>query len=324
VGWDGNLNFFDPVENGGIITSAIANANISEERLAATQGQENISLLSQGATKTGQTSTQFTFTCDSQVPGNVPWPGLDPKTTTLPLHQQGASAPAHWQSSRTRTDPAAAPVGMAGTASAGASSAPPEKGTAGAKNPAQRKKKSRNRVNKELEEQARARKREQELYNYQNPPGDDMYICPFCDFETVNGYKPKMLIRAFEMKERKKRLEAERRQRLLEKAKARGRKGKKGKSLAKTAPDHTAHPGQAPLMNTNPSEETRSDEYDEDDYGEDGEGYGPHDHHHHCDHVHDHDHHHHDYRADALGGGLMPGTFPEHVHHPARPPVGAA
>ena len=215
---------------------------------------------------------------------------------------------------------------MAGTAAAGPSSAGPSSGAAGAKNPASRTKKLRKRINKDLEEQARARKREQEAINYQTPPGDDMYICPFCEFEAINGYKPKTLIRGFEMKERKKQLEAERRQRLLEKAKARGRKGKKGKAPAKagTLPDGGSQPGQAPAMNANPSEETRSDEYDEDDYGEDGEGYDPHDHHHHCDHVHDHDHHHHDYRADAPRGGVMPGAFPDHLHDSAQPSVGAA
>lgn len=58
-------------EGSGIISNAIANA----EKLRP-QGQENVSLLQQhsSANKT-PTSTQFTFTCDSQVPGTVQWPG---------------------------------------------------------------------------------------------------------------------------------------------------------------------------------------------------------------------------------------------------------
>lgn len=56
----------------GIISNAIANA----EKLPP-QGQENVSLLQQHSTtnKTTPASSQFTFTCDSQVPGTVQWPG---------------------------------------------------------------------------------------------------------------------------------------------------------------------------------------------------------------------------------------------------------
>lgn len=56
----------------GIISNAIANA----EKLPP-QGQENVSLLQQhpAVNKTTPASSQFTFTCDSQVPGTVQWPG---------------------------------------------------------------------------------------------------------------------------------------------------------------------------------------------------------------------------------------------------------
>lgn len=59
-------------EGSGIISNAIANA----EKLRP-QGQENVSLLQQHSTATKSTpaSTQFTFTCDSQVPGTIQWPG---------------------------------------------------------------------------------------------------------------------------------------------------------------------------------------------------------------------------------------------------------
>ncbi len=149
------------------------------------------------------------------------------------------------------------------------------------------KKKSRNRLMKELDDQARARKKEQQQWNYANPPQDDIYICAFCEFENINGYKPLTLIRAFEMKERKKRLEAERRQRLLEKAKARGRKGRKGKPPAKgTAADSqppaaTPTGQQGPPMQANQSQETRSDNCTaEEEYADDGEGSGAADAHH--------------------------------------------
>jgi len=142
------------------------------------------------------------------------------------------------------------------------------------------KKKSRSQLNRELDEQARERKRDQEYKNIQNPPKDgEIYICAFCEFESINGYKPMNLIRAFEMKERKKRLEAERRQRLLEKAKARNRKAKKGKLPARTTPttDNQAPvDNQVPLTNPDPSDETHSEVYEDDeDYGDAGDGYGP-------------------------------------------------
>jgi hypothetical protein len=56
----------------GIITNAIANAGKHP-----LPGQENVSLLQQysSSNKSTPASTQFTFTCDSQVPGTVQWPG---------------------------------------------------------------------------------------------------------------------------------------------------------------------------------------------------------------------------------------------------------
>lgn len=58
---------------GGIISNAIANA----EKHPKLQDQANVSLLQQhnASNKTRPASTQFTFTCDSQVPGSLQWPG---------------------------------------------------------------------------------------------------------------------------------------------------------------------------------------------------------------------------------------------------------
>jgi hypothetical protein len=263
-------------ENTGIISNAIANANA--EKIPAHEGQENVSLLQQQqAPKTSPASGQFTFTCDSQVPGNLTWPGSDPKPSTTPLHQQGQVQSGQRPQARVgRSDQPGVHSTMAGAAASGAGASTLD-GTANgggtAPKQAQKKKKTRGKLSKQLEEQARERQREQELRNYQNPPKDgDIYICPFCEFEGINGYKPKYLIRAFELKERKKRLEDERRQRLLEKAKARARKGKKGKLPAKNhnfSENQTQSSGDAPPMNPNPSEDTRSEDYD--DYGDEGE-----------------------------------------------------
>ncbi len=257
-------------EGTGIISSAIANAAAKVDKLPSQHGQENISLLQQQqlqlqqqaqaqqqqqqhSAKASPASSQFTFTCSSQVPGNLAWPA--PST---PMHQQTHSTQTQWHQGRNRGDYSSQAPQANTTAPLPpvTATAPMDTGVNPTNPPAQTgKKKSRGRLNKELDAQARARKREQELWNYANPPQDDIYICAFCEFESINGYKPMTLIRAFEMKERKKRLEAERRQRLLEKAKARGRKGKKGKPPAKNSvPENQAQAGQqGPPMQANQS-----------------------------------------------------------------------
>lgn len=62
---------------------------------------------------------------------------------------------------------------------------------------------------------------------------EDVWICEFCEYESIFGVKPYALIRDYEAKDRKARQEAEKRKRLLEKAKMKNKKGKgKGKSKA--------------------------------------------------------------------------------------------
>lgn len=76
---------------------------------------------------------------------------------------------------------------------------------------------------------ARKRKVQQEYKNYQNPPQrGDITICEFCEYEAIFGTPPVALIRQYEIKDRKERKRIAERQRLLEKAKMKGRKGKKG------------------------------------------------------------------------------------------------
>lgn len=239
-------------------------------------GQENVSLLQQQqSNKSTPASTQFTFTCGSQVPNNPVWPGSDPR------YHQGQPASAQWQQTRGHPDqPNNVHPNMPGQSNSRAAPAgnDAQQGANPPKQQPRKKQSARSKLNKELEEQARARKREQAAWNMENQP-KDIYICPFCEFESVNGYKPKFLIRAFEMKERKKRLEAQRRQQLLDKAKARGRKGKKGKAPAKNngPVDNTAQAGQnVPPPDANLGEGTRSEEYDDNGeqyYEEDGVSY---------------------------------------------------
>ena len=256
------------------------------------------------------------------MPRNLTWPDPDSKASSAPIQQRGSggqelTSPTYWPQGEYPGDQGNRPHLQATIRFSGVGGGGGGSGEAVAAGPTGKKKRSsRGKLSRELDEQARARKRDQEAYNYQNPPGEDMYICPFCEFESINGYKPRVLIRAFEMKEREKRLEAERRQRLLEKAKARGRKGKRGKlPAAKTSvPDNQVPPGQQGQPSHNP--EARSDEYDEDDYVEDGDGYDPN-----SPHFGHHHHHHHDFddpglrgRGAALGGHTGAGSGHGHVH----------
>lgn len=119
--------------------------------------------------------------------------------------------------------------------------------------------------------------------NHRNPPKlSDVWICEFCEYERIFGEPPRALIRDYELKDRRHRQEEADRKRLLEKAKAKSRKGKKiGKAPVKStnAPSNT--PGQpsheplgdpgAPPMHPDRSHSTQSEEYDyeyedEDDY----------------------------------------------------------
>lgn len=246
----------------GIIANAIANA----EKLVPSDGQENTSLLQQQQTsKPHPESRQFTFTCDSQVPGTLAWPGPDPK---LP-----SSAPAEYGgSARSYPNPRATQPTAAGPSSqAGPPSDSSLRGEASHSVSSERK--NRRREARELQEQARKRKEETQRQNALHPQKEeDMWICEFCEYERIFGHPPLALIRQYELKDRKLRQQEEERRRVWEKAKARSRKGKKSKmaSKATTASNHAhnhaddAH--HAPNMANTHSQDTQSEVYDDEEY----------------------------------------------------------
>lgn len=141
-------------------------------------------------------------------------------------------------------------------------------------------KKSRRRDAKELRLAARARRRQTEAQNLHNPPKpEDIWICEFCEYESIFGGPPAALVRQYEIKDRKLRQQEEERRRLLEKAKMRSRKGRKGKAPAKSSnPAQDRNPphggNEAAHMHSNNSQETQSEEYDEEEYDEEEE-FGP-------------------------------------------------
>lgn len=254
------------MQSTGIISNAIANA----EKLDPSENQENTSLLQQQqSVKPTSASTQFTFTCDSQVPGSLAWPGSDPRMTSPASADHDAPIRSYPHSRASQ--PAA-------------SGASPEDGPASdsslrgeASHSVSSERKNRRRVAKDLQLQARKRREDTQRQNWLHPQkAEDMWICEFCEYERIFGYPPVALIRQYEIKDRKIRQQEEERRRVWEKAKARSRKGKKGKMLPKNnhvnnhthSHVHDAH--QAPPMANTHSQDTQSEVYDDEEY--DGEG----------------------------------------------------
>ncbi|KAK2075012.1 hypothetical protein P8C59_009173 [Phyllachora maydis] len=272
--------------NTGIISSAIANA----EKLPH-QGQENVSLLlQQQSTKSTPASTQFTFTCDSQVPGALSWP--DPGGRELISAGMSNLAPtigqAHeaWHDSAQATvshHPPAAPAAPAeGSAQAGTAQFNAEKQEEVRK--AQRKKEK-----KMLQRQAKERERQTKRKNMLNPPRrEEMWLCEFCEYAAIFGVRPRAYEERYERKEMQERRQQQERKANLAKRLSNPRKpAKKGKAAARSSGANSVNPGhehaqdrltEAESSNhdlvfpTPTAEEEYFDEYDEE---EEVEDYGP-------------------------------------------------
>lgn len=213
-------------ESFGIISNAIASA----EKLPAPHGQENLSLLQQQTVpKASPASSQFTFTFDSQVPGSVSWPGSE----SLP-HQVAATSQAstftNYRDPYAGTNTRATQTGHLPLSSvsqgAGSSFEGATKGLA-------RQKKPNRRGGNSLLQAAKERRQQTAYQNYQHPPAlEDVWICEFCEYESIFRRPPEALIRMYEIKDRRRRREEAERRRLLEKAKMKSRKGKKANNKA--------------------------------------------------------------------------------------------
>lgn len=250
----------------GIITYAIANANANKNSITPARGQENSSLLQQQAAKKPATaSTQFTFTCNSQVPSypGPPTPHQTPNNSRMSTHATQTSP-----NMSTLTTAQAIERSKQNIAAAQLQKQPPQ--------PAPAKKKNRRRTGKEYLIAARQRRQQQEFKNYHHPPSaEDVWICEFCEYERIFGTPPEALIKQYEIKDRRVRKQEAERRRLLEKAKMKGRKGKKGnkgsaKNTSTTQDRQTSnqHAPQSAPMNSNSnhsqSQGTQSDYYEND------------------------------------------------------------
>ena len=262
----------------GIISAAIAEA----AALPATppKGQENVSLLEQQPAKnTTPAKTQFTFTCESDTSKGMVWPGEQNPPAPLyymptpPAPSQPASAQIRGQKGFSTQGTQTSPT-MAGQSN---QNGIPQTGTSQQDRPVR---KPRRPPGKRYAMAARERRLQQEYNNYHHPPRDeDIWICEFCEYESIFGIPPEALIRQYEIKDRRERKRLAEKRRLLEKAKMKGRKGKKGnKNSAKNStsasqaqqavgqPNYSHRPEDQPSVQNHG---TQIDEYFGDDYVDD-------------------------------------------------------
>ncbi|KAM3426333.1 hypothetical protein MY4824_010015 [Beauveria thailandica] len=206
---------------GGIISTAMADA-----KRIAPFGQENTGSLLQHHLNVGKAipiASQFTFTCGSQVMGKALWPDTSPATSG------SAECALPKQLDLEKNRPAVTALDDKATG----------EGQRITNNPRQ--------LEKDLMLAAHNRRQAAVKANHHNPPRlEDVWICEFCEYERIFGGPPKALIREYEMKDRRVRQEEVDRRRLLEKAKAKSRKGKKGDKATKGTQSVTQSPNQVP------------------------------------------------------------------------------
>ncbi|KAB2580139.1 hypothetical protein DBV05_g1281 [Lasiodiplodia theobromae] len=269
----------------GIISTAIANANAAGHTSQQSKGKENVSLLQQEAAKTTPQKTQFTFTCgspnqptwpsangaypaaDPRAPPPAPSPAGPPSASRIPLPTQ-ATRSTHGTQTSPQMNGAQQPPTPGQQAPAPAPNAQQAA-------PQQQPKKPRRKPEKIYAMAARRRRLQQEYTNYHHPPArDDIWICEFCEYEDIFGEPPRALIRQYEIKDRKEQKRMAEKRRLLEKAKMKGRKGKKaaktagGRQVAQNQHAQQQHGGQHGYDHQVHPDGTidGQDEYFEDDY----------------------------------------------------------
>ena len=211
--------------NHGIISSAMANAAASPNSV---HGYEYTSMMApQTSKRTSKGKTQFTFTCGSDSSTSMAWQNHGYPSThgdfpvALPngvdgpydtISGQGIQVAPGYDPPRSQ--------GHSQTSVGNAHAAPPRK--------------PRRPLSKQYAMAARDRRVRQTYNNFHHPPKeDDVWICEYCEYEAIFGTPPAALIRQYEIKDRRERRRLAEKQRLLEKAKSKGRRGKRGAKNAK-------------------------------------------------------------------------------------------
>lgn len=228
-----NIVQAEDTKDQGIISAAIANAT-ALLRKPLSKGQENVGVLDQQA-KQAHSASQFTFTCETDAKG-VTFPE---QSLYSPGYNQRNVAP-HAQSGATSKSGQAAQSSLpAGNSQAHTTA--PNAASANAQG-----KKPRRRKGDVYVLAARQRRLQQEYNNLQHPPApEDIWICEFCEYESIFGEPPHALIRQYEIKDRKERRRLAEKRRLLEKAKLKGRKGHR--KLKKSSQPHQPSAPDEPL-----------------------------------------------------------------------------
>ncbi|KAI9762462.1 MAG: hypothetical protein M4579_000438 [Chaenotheca gracillima] len=223
-----------PAGEQGIISSAMANA--PEQGKGPVLSSREPGTQQPSAKKSTPTKTQFTFTPSA----DVTWPGGNSMGSGVRgaangTQPPGTRMPRGMANQGTQTSPTAAGGRVAQSTALNASGGVPQQP------PAQGKKQRARRPGKQYTLAARQRRLQQEYSNYHNPPAnEDIWICEFCEYESIFGSPPEALVRQYEIKDRRERRRLAEKRRLLEKAKMKGRKGKKGSKAAAAAKNNAA------------------------------------------------------------------------------------
>ncbi|KAF2758997.1 hypothetical protein EJ05DRAFT_328680 [Pseudovirgaria hyperparasitica] len=244
----------DSRSQGGIISTAIANAQAQPPLAEDGIGIGSTSLLQKQASRSSPNAGQFTFTVESESANRMVWPGQAgayPPGVDTPEARRlydanrqttGRSAvdagkrPVHEGSHRnmtahgTQSGPAV--NGAYGAKQQYAEHPPPHGAAPNQQAPSPRK--PRRSPAKQYEIAARQRKIQQDFTNWHHPPRrEDMWICEFCEYEAIFGRPPRALIYQYEKKDKQERKRLAEKRRLLEKARMKGKRGKKGSKNSK-------------------------------------------------------------------------------------------
>jgi hypothetical protein len=140
--------------------------------------------------------------------------------------------------------------------------------------PPPKPKKTRRQFNRELDLAAQRRREEQRRKTHNSRNTEEQWLCNFCEYQLIFGEPPKALIRQYEIKDRRDIKKALEKQRLLEKAKMKGRKGKKGnKTAPKTTPAAPDRPTQHQIPMNNSQSQSQGTQSEDSFENEDGDEY---------------------------------------------------
>ncbi|KAL4980508.1 hypothetical protein BDW66DRAFT_125377 [Aspergillus desertorum] len=221
--------------NQGIISAAIASAAASAFSPSAYRTSVRGSMLEQ---QTTPTRTQFTFTCESDSSKGMALHAQTPHSSQQrsPVVQSLAGKSSRGSFTQgTQTSPTVTAQMSQQSNTKQQQQQQPQPSAATEPSPEGKKKRSPGSI---YALAARQRKIQQQYANLHHPPSlQDIWICEFCEYESIFGRPPEALIRQYEIKDRKERKRQAEKKRLLEKAKMKGRKHKKA---TKNATKHAA------------------------------------------------------------------------------------